>query len=102
MSLSGGPETRGERPRRGAPRREPLKGATDRATLWVLLALHVALEVTLIAAGWTLLKYLPTMPLAPFQKVMFEVGLAAAFVAFGLRGLALWRRLRQGGPDTRR
>ena len=102
MSLVGGPGAKPERPRRGAPRREPVPGSPDRATLWVLLALHVALEVTLIAAGWTLVKYLPTMPLAPFQKVMFEVGLAAAFVVFGLRGLALWRRLRQGGPDTRR
>jgi len=102
MSPVGVPGAKPERPRRGAPRREPRKGPTDQATLWVLLALHVALEATLIAAGWTLLKYLPTMPLAPLQKVMFEVGLAAAFVVFGLRGLALWRRLRRGGPDTRR
>jgi hypothetical protein len=101
MSLVGGPGARPERPRPGAPRRDPVPGSTDRATLWVLLALHVALEATLVAAGWTLVKYLPTMPLAPFQKVMFEVGLAAAFVAFGLRGLALWRRLRRGGPATR-
>jgi hypothetical protein len=63
--------------------------------LWVLLAFHVALEITLIAAGWTLVKYLPAMQLGAAQKVMFEVGLAAAFVAFGLRGLALWRRLRR-------
>ena len=102
MSLVGGPGAKPERPRPGASRREPVPGSPDRATLWVLLALHVVLEASLIAAGWTLLKYLPTMPLAPFQKVMFEVGLAAAFVVFGLRGLALWRRLRQGGPDTRR
>jgi len=86
----------------GGPRREPAGGTPDRATLWVLLALHVALEVTLIAAGWTLVKYLPTMALSAPQKVMFEVGLAAAFVAFGLRGLALWRRLRRGGAPTRR
>jgi len=33
--------------------------------------------------------------------VMFQVGLAAAFVWFGVRGLALWRQLRRGGPSTR-
>ena len=54
--------------------------------------------MALIAAGWTLYKYLPAMQLGTAQKVMFQVGLAAAFVAFGLRGLALWRRLRRTPP----
>ncbi len=102
MTLPGSPGTRPERPVRGAGNRARAQGSTDRATLWTLLGLHVALEAGLVAAGWTLVKYLPTMPLSAAQKVMFEVGLAAAFVGFGLRGLALWRRLRRGGPETGR
>ena len=88
------PGQRPHRPDPGAPRQEP-RGAADRAALWVLLGFHVAIEAALIAAGWTLYKYLPAMQLGTAQKVMFQVGLAAAFVAFGLRGLALWRRLRR-------
>ena len=90
--LSGG---RPQRRDHGAPRQETPSGGTDRAALWVLLAFHVVLEVALIAAGWSLYKYLPAMQLSAAQKVMFQLGLAAAFVAFGLRGLALWRRLRR-------
>lgn len=101
MTLPSGPSAPPERPVRGARTRPPTPGSTDRATLWVLLALHVALEAALLAAGWTLLKYLPTMPLSPPQKVMFQVGVAVAFVVFGLRGLALWRRLRRSDPETR-
>jgi len=86
------------RPEPETPRKETPRSGADRAALWVLLALHVALEITLIAAGWTLYKYLPAMQLGTAQKVMFQVGLAAAFVAFGLRGLALWRRLRRTTP----
>ena len=81
------------RPEPGRPR-EP-QSSTDRAALWTLLATYVALEVCLVAAGWTLNKYMPTMQLPVAQKVMFEVGLAAAFVAFGWRGLQLWRRIRK-------
>ena len=86
---------RPHRPTHGAPRQEPTAGSADRAALWVLLAFHVVLEAALIVAGWSLYKYLPAMQLGTTQKVMFQVGLAAAFVAFGLRGLALWRRLRR-------
>lgn len=69
--------------------------------LWALLAFHVILEITLVAAGWTLTKVLPTMQLSHLQKVMCQVGLAAAFVAFGLRALSLWRRLRRSSPGSR-
>jgi len=92
------PGQRPQRPDPGAPRRDAPQGSADRAALWVLLAFHVVLELALIAAGWSLFKYLPAMQLGPAQKVMFQVGLAAAFVAFGLRGLALWRRLRRTAP----
>jgi hypothetical protein len=88
----------GPRPQRRdhfGPRPEPTAGSADRAALWVLLAFHGVLELALLAAGWSLYKYLPAMQLGAAQKVMFQVGLAAAFVAFGLRGLALWRRLRR-------
>lgn len=86
------------RPDPETPRKEAPRSGADRAALWVLLAFHAALEIALIAAGWTLYKYLPAMQLGTAQKVMFQVGLAAAFVAFGLRGLALWRRLRHTAP----
>ena len=71
------------------------QGSTDRAALWTLLATYVALEAALVAAGWTLLKYLPNMHLPLAQKLMFQAGLLAAFVAFGWRGLSLWQRLRK-------
>jgi hypothetical protein len=76
-------------------RPEPSRGSTDRAALWTLFATYLALETALVAAGWTLLKYLPNMQLPLAQKVMLQVGLLAAFVAFGWRGLSLWRRLRK-------
>ena len=79
----------------GRPRSEAPQGSTDRAALWTLLATYVALEIALVAAGWTLLKYLPNMQLPLVQKVMLQVGLLAAFVAFGWRGLSLWRRIRK-------
>ena len=88
-------ESRPPRPDFGRPRREAQRGTTDRAALWTLLATYVALEVALVAAGWTLLKYMPNMQLPAAQKVMLQVGLAAAFVAFGWRGIQLWRRLRK-------
>jgi hypothetical protein len=100
VTLSGGPGERPRRPERGSREREAQPGSSDRAALWALLALHVALEAVLIAAGWTLVKYLPAMQLSAAQKVMFQVGIAAAFVAFGLRALRLWRRLRKGGAST--
>ena len=84
-----------QRPTHEERRQEAPSGGADRAALWVLLASHVVLELALIVAGWSLYKYLPAMQLGTAQKVMFQVGLAAAFVAFGLRGLALWRRLRR-------
>lgn len=102
MTPSGDPGERPHRPGRGRTPGEPRPGSGDRAALWVLLGFHLALEASLIAAGWTLVKYLPAMQLSPPQKVLCEVGIAAAFVAFGLRALALWRRLRKGGRSTLR
>jgi len=63
--------------------------------LWILLAVHGALLAALAMAGWTLLKYLPTLPLSPSQKAMFEIGIAAAIVVFSVRALLLLRRLRR-------
>jgi hypothetical protein len=100
MTLGPGPGGRPRRPDPVRPRLEPSPGSGDRLALWTLLGFHVALEVTLLAAGWTLVKYLPAMQLSPWQKVVFELGIAAAFVAFGLRAFALWRRLRRGGRST--
>jgi len=78
---------------RDAPPRRPVAGPGDRIALWILLAVHVALLAALGVAGWTLLKYLPTMPLTHSQKAMFEIGIAAAILAFGVRALLLLRRL---------
>ena len=90
------------RPDRPAPRRfDPAArppSAGERAALWLQLGVTVALEVAFLVAGWTLVKYLPALAIEPWQKVAFQVGLGAAFLAFGLRGLRLWRRLRQGSP----
>jgi hypothetical protein len=101
MTPLGGPRV--DRPRRPS-RRDPgdrILGPEDRLALWGLLVLHVALEAGLVVAGWTLYKYLGNIQLTPWQKVMFQVGLAAAFVWFGVRGLALWRQLRRGGYSTK-
>ena len=43
--------------------------------------------------GQALLTKRMHLPLA--QKVMFQAGLLAAFIAFGWRGLSLWQRLRK-------
>jgi len=56
---------------------------------------HAILLAALVLAGWTLLKFLPNMPLSPWQKAMFEVGIAASLVAFTVRAALLWRRLRR-------
>lgn len=93
--MASGPGERPRRPERGRPRLDPPTGSGDRMALWALLVFHVILLITLVAAGWTLAKVLPAMQLSPLQKVVCQVGLAAAFVAFGLRALALWRRLRK-------
>lgn len=77
------------------PRREPVPGSGDRAALWILLGVHAILLATLLVAAWTLLKYLPTMPLSAWQKAMFQIGIGAALVAFGLRAALLWARLRR-------
>jgi hypothetical protein len=68
-------------------------GPGDRWALWILLAMHGALLAALGVAGWTLLKYLPNMPLTHSQKAMFEIGIAAAILAFGARAALLLRRL---------
>jgi len=82
-------------------RRAPLEGPQDRWALWLLLAVHAALEVALAIAAWTFFKSLPSLPLTPWQKALFEIGFAAALVVFGWRGVRLWRRLRRGPPATR-
>ncbi len=87
------------RPARGASQREPVAGSFDRGILWILLLVHGALLAALAIAGWTLLKYLPGMPLTSWQKAMFEIGIAAAFLAFSVRAALLVRRLRR--PPTR-
>lgn len=93
MSPTGSRGERPRRPERARSRPNPPPGSGDRVALWALLAFHVLLEITLVAAGWTLAKALPAMQLSPLQQVMCQLGLAGAFVAFGLRALALWRRL---------
>jgi len=66
-------------------------------SLWLQFGLVLALEGAFLLAGWTLFKSLPHLPIAPWQKVAFQVGLALAFVVFGLRARRLGRRLRQRG-----
>lgn len=66
--------------------------------LWLLFLLHVALESALLVAGHTLFRLHSTLRLAPWQKLAFGFGIAAAFVVFGLRAVQLWRRLRRGAP----
>jgi hypothetical protein len=68
--------------------------AEERVGLWLQLVLALALAGAFVAAGWTLYKYLPDMMIEPWQKVMFQVGLAVAFVVFGRRARRLWSRLR--------
>lgn len=95
MRLTGSRGERPRRPERARPRADPPPRSGDRMALWALLAFNILLEITLVAAGWTLAKALPAMQLSPLQQVMCQLGLAGAFVAFGLRALALWRRLRR-------
>ena len=72
--------------------------AEERIALWLQLGLALILEVAFLVAGWTLHKYLPALGIEPWQKVAFQVGLGAAFLAFGLRARGLWRRLHAGPP----
>lgn len=90
-----------ERPvrRRFDPRSAPPSPA-ERAALWFQLGLTLALEAAFLVAGWTLAKSLPALMIPPWQKVAFQVGLALAFSAFGLRALRLWRRLRTPAPPA--
>lgn len=83
--------------RRFDPASRPPTGA-ERAALWIQFGFALALVASFLAAGWTLLKFLPGLPIEPWQKVMFEVGLGAALVVFGRRAVSLWRRLHQP-PD---
>ena len=89
-------------PERPEPRRfDPQAAAPspgERAALWLQLGVVAALEAAFLVAGWTLWKSMPALPIAPWQKVAFQVGLGLAFAAFGLRALRLWRRLRRPGP----
>ncbi len=86
-------------PRRFDPTARPAS-AGERAALWVQFGVTLALELAFAVAGWTLFKYLPYLTIEPWQKVGFQVLLGAAFVAFGLRGLRLWRRLRPGSDPA--
>lgn len=69
--------------------------AEERIGLWLQLVLVLALEGAFVTAGWTIYKYLPDMMIEPWQKVLFQVGLAVAVVVFGLRARRLWSRLRR-------
>lgn len=73
----------------------PVSGE-DRALLWLLLLLHLALEAALILAAITLYKFWSRIQLDPWQKVAFEVGIGLAFVVFGVRAVGLLRRIRNG------
>ena len=84
--------------RREAAARATPRSAAERVGLWLQLGLAVALETAFLLAGWTLYKSLPYLSIEPWQKVSFQVGLAAAFLVFALRALRLWRRLRQLAP----
>ena len=95
MIATPGPER--PRPRRFDPAAAS-PSAGERAALWLQLGVTLALEVAFLAAGWTLWKSLPGLPIEPWQKVAFQAGLALAFAAFGLRALRLWRRLRRPVP----
>ena len=89
------PPDRGSAPtRRSDPAARPPANAAERAALWLQFALALSLEAAFLLAGWTLYKSLPHLPIEPWQKVAFQVGLALAFAVFGLRALRLWRRLR--------
>ena len=92
-------------PERPAPRRFDPQSAppsrVERAALWLQLGVVAALEAAFLAAGWTLVKYLPALPIEPWQKVAFQAGLGLAFVAFGLRGVRIWRRLHRAAPPPR-
>ena len=74
------------------PRRTPFRARAphgpvtgpERVALWVQFALAVALEAAFLVAGWTLFKSMPRLPIEPWQKVAFQVGLGLAFLVFGL------------------
>jgi hypothetical protein len=86
-------------PRRFDPAAHP-PSPEERVGLWLQLSLVLALEAAFIVAGGTLHKYLPALAIAPWQKVAIQVGLALAFLVFGLRALRLWRRLRRPRPPA--
>ncbi len=93
----------GSRERAAAQRREEEVRAAaltpaERVALWLQLGLAVALETAFLLAGWTLYKSLPYLPIEPWQKVAFQVGLALAFLVFALRARKLWHRLRRLAP----
>ena len=97
----------GSRERAAARRREEearaaALTAAERVALGLQLGLAVALEAAFLLAGWTLYKSLPYLPIEPWQKVAFQVGLALAFLVFALRARKLWRRLWGVGPGQKR
>jgi hypothetical protein len=83
--------------RRSAADAAPASPA-ERVSLWIQLGLAVTLEAAFLLAGWTLYKSLPHLPIAPWQKVAFQLGLGLAFLVFGLRARRLWGRLRKSAP----
>ena len=97
------PPDRGSARRRASdPAARPPANAAERAALWLQFALALSLEAAFLLAGWTLYKSLPYLPIEPWQKVAFQVGLALAFAVLGLRALRLWRRLRAPVTDATR
>lgn len=85
-------ERAAERRRAAADRTVPVTPA-ERAGLWLQFGLAVALEAAFLVAGWTLFKSLPHLPIEPWQKVAFQVGLVLAFLTFARRAYGIWRRL---------
>ena len=88
----GSRERAAARRRASAADRTPASAA-ERAGLWLQFGLALALEAAFLLAGWTLFKSLPYLPIEPWQKVAFQVGLAAAFVVFARRAHGIWQRL---------
>jgi hypothetical protein len=88
----GSRERAAERRRQAAAANPPASPA-ERLGLWVQFGLAVTLEAAFLWAGWTLFKSLPYLPIEPWQKVAFQVGLAVAFLVFAQRAHRIWQRL---------
>ena len=77
-----------------APERLPAGGLPpERWAQWLLLVLHAALITALVVAGVMYLKVMGNLSLGPWPRAGIGLGIAAALVAFGVRGVRLARRL---------